>query len=138
DAGPAGESLAGMPCKLAIAMLVGASVYRAPLVTADTVPRPHVSLAHVVVAHPAPAKPRAAPPPAVRVAKPPPKLDAATVVLQYQRVGHELAALEAARGAPHITELRAAFDDIELGDALATAEGRASADAAIRDLRDRI
>jgi hypothetical protein len=69
---------------------------------------------------------------------PPTSPTADAVTTQYQRVGHELADLEAKRGADHCADLADSFHEIHLADALATAEGRGDATAALTELHDRI
>jgi hypothetical protein len=144
---------------LVFAVLFFAQGDEAPAAAAAAVPVPVTAAVPVPVPVPVPAPlpvPVAAPAPApVRVAAPvraaqtgpvtrpeqiEPALpkDASAVAMQYQRIGHDLMALQNQRGADPTDDLWSTYRAIRLDESLATADGRAAVAETLNDLRDKI
>jgi hypothetical protein len=64
--------------------------------------------------------------------------EASAVVMQYQRIGHDLMALQNRRGADLTEDLWSTYRAIHLDESLATADGRAAVAETLSELHDKI
>ncbi len=138
---PAVQVAAATPARPATAKPTPAKPAPAPVAAKPTATKPAAPAADPA-AKPDEAEPvgeaKAAPAPLL----PPAPVSADALVLQYQRVGHELADLQAKRGLGHAldpsADLADTFHAIKLTAALATPDSRINAAAALTELHERI
>ncbi len=113
-----------------------------PAPTRATAPVPAPAPIKVAVVKPAPVKPAPAPAVTTRIAPAPASLAAPVaadeLIVEYQRVGHEIVLLQRLRGNDAVVDLWETLHQIDLDKGLATPDGRANAALTFAELHDLI